>query len=323
MDRTERFYKIDNLLRQRRIVPIETFLEELGISRATFKRDLEYLRDRLHAPITYDRELGGYRFEEGQAGGPEYELPGLWFNPSEIHALLTMEHLLATMQPGLLERHIAPLRARITALLETADQSAEEIRGRIKLMTTGHRPVTAEHFEQIAHALLKRHRLRIRHHNRATGEETERTISPQRLTYLNGNWYLDAWCHMRKAIRRFGMDVIELVAVESTPAKEIKPDDLEKVLGAGYGAFTGSKTQTAELLFSPQRSKWACNEHWHADQEGQWQEDGRYLLKIPFVHEGEMVSQVLRYGAEVTVLAPGSLRKKVEEEARKVLQHYT
>lgn len=44
MERTERFYRIDQLLHERRVVPVEVFLEALGISRATFKRDLEYLR---------------------------------------------------------------------------------------------------------------------------------------------------------------------------------------------------------------------------------------------------------------------------------------
>ena len=61
MNRTERFYRIDQMLHGRRMVPIEVFLEELDISRATFKRDMEYLRDRLHAPIVWDREEGGSR----------------------------------------------------------------------------------------------------------------------------------------------------------------------------------------------------------------------------------------------------------------------
>jgi len=44
MERTERFYKIDRLLRENRFVTIERFLDELSVSRATFKRDIEYMR---------------------------------------------------------------------------------------------------------------------------------------------------------------------------------------------------------------------------------------------------------------------------------------
>ena len=49
MDRTERFYKIEQLLISRRVVPISIFLEVLEISQAIFNRDLDYLRDRMPA----------------------------------------------------------------------------------------------------------------------------------------------------------------------------------------------------------------------------------------------------------------------------------
>ena len=79
MNRIERFYKIDQMLHARGVVSLDTFLTELEVSRATFKRDIEYLRDRLHAPIVWDRSAGGYRLDGGHAIGPVYELPGLWF----------------------------------------------------------------------------------------------------------------------------------------------------------------------------------------------------------------------------------------------------
>jgi predicted DNA-binding transcriptional regulator YafY len=38
MDRTERFYKIEQLLRSRRVVPFAVFREALEVSPATLKR---------------------------------------------------------------------------------------------------------------------------------------------------------------------------------------------------------------------------------------------------------------------------------------------
>ncbi len=102
MDRLERFYRIDQLLHERRVVPVDVFRDELEVSPATFKRDLEYMRSRFNAPIEWDRELGGYRWGKTDSHAPKYELPGLWFNPSEIHALLTMQQLLHELEPGLL-----------------------------------------------------------------------------------------------------------------------------------------------------------------------------------------------------------------------------
>ena len=87
MDRTERFYRIDQLINNRKLVTTREFLEELGVSLATFKRDLLYMQNHLHAPIVYDRFSGAYCFNQNNAIGPKYELPGLWLNDTEIHAL--------------------------------------------------------------------------------------------------------------------------------------------------------------------------------------------------------------------------------------------
>ena len=101
MDRTERFHIIDQMLNRQRVVTRSQFLEALEISPATFKRDLEYLRDRLAAPIVWDNEQRGYRYDSAEAGADQYQLPGLWFNTSEIQALLTMDALLENLQPGI------------------------------------------------------------------------------------------------------------------------------------------------------------------------------------------------------------------------------
>ena len=112
----ERVYKIEQLLRTRRFVPRSDILDALEISPAQFKRDLSDLRDRLNAPIEWDRDHGGYCFVAPRKTGPVFELPGLWFNASEVHALLTMQQLLKELEPGLLAPHVAPLVTRLKAL---------------------------------------------------------------------------------------------------------------------------------------------------------------------------------------------------------------
>jgi predicted DNA-binding transcriptional regulator YafY len=77
MDRTERLYRIDQLLNERRCVPMETLIEDLGTSRATVKRDLEYLKDRFNVPIIWDRTLRGYRYDRAMPCASRYNLPGL------------------------------------------------------------------------------------------------------------------------------------------------------------------------------------------------------------------------------------------------------
>jgi predicted DNA-binding transcriptional regulator YafY len=322
MDRTERFYKIDQLLNEKIVVSIETFLDDLGVSLATFKRDLEYMRERLHAPILWDRDAGGYRYTQPDPLAPTFALPGLWFNSGEVHALITMQQLLSNLEPGLLAGHIKPLQARLNALLESQDHSAAEVETRFRIVHAARRQVTHQYFELVATATLSRKRLKVRHYSRETGEETERVISPQQLVYYRDNWYVDSWCHLRNGIRSFSIDAITNAEILKEKTKEVSRSKLKEALENGYGIFSGKAVTWARLRFSSERARWVSKEQWHPQQKGRFEEDGSYLLEVPFSDNRELIMDILRHGAEVEVISPQKLRKRVGQELKSALKYY-
>ncbi len=311
MDRTERFYRIDRLLRERRIVPVRVFLDALEISLATFKRDIEYMRDRFHAPIVWDRQRGGYAFTDAEKHAPAYELPGLWFSAGEIHALLAAEKLLEDVGSGLLAGQLAPLKNRLEQLLGSADHSAEEVRIRIRLLHAGRRKMALPHFETVAAATLKRRRLKLRYYSRVNDAVTEREVSPQRLAHYRDNWYLDAWCHTRDGIRSFAVDAIRGAELLDAKAKAVPDKDLDEELASGYGIFGGKNVQWAKLRFNPEAARWVRNEEWHPDQRLTDEPDGSLVMELPYTDERELTMDILKHGSRVEVQAPTGLRKAV------------
>ena len=322
MDRTERFHLIDQMLQNRGAVTRQQFLDALEISPATFKRDLEYLRDRLGAPIVWDRERRGYCYQVESSFDANYQLPGLWFNTGEIQALLTMNAWLENLQPGLLSEHVKPLQARIRALLDQGDHSVEEITRRIRILSQPRKRSGEQILQPILQALLSRKRLNIQHYNRARGESSERDISPQRLTFYRDNWYLDSWCHQRNAIRSFAVDAIEQLQQLPEDADEVAHAELDSELSSGYGIFSGAEVQWAQLRFSPERARWIQHEQWHPQQIQETDERGYLMLSVPFSQQTELVMDILRHGAEVEVLAPGSLRVQVMDTAAAMSKLY-
>ncbi|MBK6630507.1 MAG: WYL domain-containing protein [Betaproteobacteria bacterium] len=323
MDRTERFYRIDQLLNDKKIVPFSILVEKLEVSRATIKRDLEYMRNRLNAPIVWDREEGGYRFAGREGGAAQYELPGLWFSAQEVHALLTMQHLLMGLDTGgLLGPHIAPLLARLRALLGTTDDTTEEIHKRIRILGMASRRMALDHFAVVGSALLRRKRLLISHYVRARDETIEREVSPQRLVHYRDNWYLDAWCHLRNDLRSFAVDAIRRAEIIEQLARNVPEKTLDSVLGAGYGIFSGRKITWAKLRFTPERARWVSLEQWHPRQKARFDKDGNYLLDVPFSDSRELVMDILKQGPGVEVLGPAALRKDVASQLQKALEQY-
>jgi predicted DNA-binding transcriptional regulator YafY len=314
MNRTERFYKIDQMLHERRVVTIEVFLDELDVSRATFKRDIEYMRDRLHAPIVWGRSVGGYHFENVKATGPTYELPGLWFSAGELYALLAAHKLLDDIEPGILAVHVAPLQARLAALLEASGHSATEITQRVRLLSMAKRTVESRFFTDITIALLERKRIDIDAWNRGRNEINTRTISPQRLVHYRDNWYIDAWCHLRNDLRSFSVDAIQRVKVLREKARNVASAKLDSHFTSAYGIFGGHATAWAILRFSPERARWVQSERWHCEQQDESLADGSYRLRVPYADARELLMDILRHGRHVEVEGPESLRRLVADE---------
>jgi predicted DNA-binding transcriptional regulator YafY len=313
--RTDRLKQLLRLLSHRRAIPANDLQYEMGISRATLTRYIRDMRDTLGAPVEFDRELGGYRLiAHTHDFGPQFELPGLWFTAEEVHALLTMQYLLANLDTGgLLGPHIKPLLGRLGHILGSADASAAEVARRIRIQTVGARSFELEHFQAVGSATLRRCGWSS---NTTPAAQTRPPAgkSPQRLIHYRDNWYLDAWCHLRDELRSFAIDAMHRAEILDQPARDIDDARLDEVLGSGYGIFSGADVQWAVLRFSPERSRWVAQEKWHPDQQGKALDDGGFELRVPYSDEPELLMDILRHGRHVEVLEPADLREAVRRE---------
>ena len=211
----DRVQQLHALLRDRRS-PIsgQQLQDELECSRATLHRLIAKLRDELGAPIIYVREPPGYRYRSDA----NFELPGLWFTPHELVALLTIERVLAETGPGWLGEQLSPLRDKVRNLLADETAGLPDWSDRLRLLSQAARPAGPS-FATVASALARRKRLKVRYRARSRQDaRSERELSPQRLTRYRDNWYLDAWCHWREGLRSFSLDRIDVAELIDTPA---------------------------------------------------------------------------------------------------------
>lgn len=319
MSRFDRIYRIHDLLRgARHPVPMRRFMEQLEASRNTVTRDFEYLRDTLGAPIVYCREHNGHQYDPA---APVFELPGFWMNASELYALLACEQLLETVQPGLVTHRLAPLRLRIHSLLGESGHDARRISERVEILATQKRYANHQVFDPVAEATLSGYQLSFRYTGRSASRESTRTTSPQKIIHYRSNWYLLAQCHKAQALRLFSLDRIEQPEVQKTPANAVPDSELTAFTASGFGIFGGDRKGTAHLKFTTHVAQWVADEQWHPDQIAEWRDDG-YHLQMPFSDSRELMMEILRYGADVEVLAPADLREGVAARIRKMGQIY-
>ena len=224
-----------------------------------------------------------------------------------------MQHLLSSLdQGGLIGPHIVPLMARLDAIIGAGEASAGEVRKRVRLLSFGSRKMPLEHFSLVGAALFKRRRLKMEYYARSS----ERSFRP-------GN--------LAAAPRPLSRELVprHVVPPAQRPARLLggwhpadrgarHPGEGGVAEGAGRvpprgatASSRGSKDQRAKLRFSVDRARWVAAEVWHPEQKGSFDAEGRYILELPFRDDRELVLDILRHGAEVEVVAPVALRRKV------------
>jgi predicted DNA-binding transcriptional regulator YafY len=314
----ERILRIHRELKPGKRVTFKRLRETLEVSEATLKRDIAYMRDFMDAPILNERDGSGYWYD---ADALEFELPGLWFNDSELYALLASEQLLEAVQPGLLTPYIGPLRSRIRKLLEHGGHSADTVTSRVRLQAAARRPVDAQRFGAVAGAVLNGRILDMEYHGREKGRASRRRVHPQRLLHYRDNWYLIAWCEQAQDLRTFSLDRIRPLDTPPAPARTVPDNDIDRLVGATFGIFTGEAKGWAVLRFTPHAARWVADETWHPDQIGQWV-DGVYELQVPYSDDRELLMDILKYGPDVEVVAPDSLRQAVVQRVKETAARY-
>lgn len=344
---------IDKLLTEKGYVAFEEFELLLKVSAPTIKRDLQYMRDELHAPIRYSRAHNGYYYASGAlqtseerklrigkggkampAKGNDTTRPNIiasrlakkqWYSSEELFVLTSTYDLLGALEvdrSSALATELPPLRSRVLGLFTLGGTTPRELMRRVRVVerrVVFQEPAT---FETIGCALCEKRRVRISYYSWRTDEHSTREISPMRLVHYRNRWYVDAFCHLTQQLKTFQIENIESAEILTTSVKRMVLDDVARELDAGYGIFHGKEIKTARLHFDGRAAHYVLREAWHPKQRVQQLDDGSLMLLAPYSDPTEIVGEILRWGSRVEVLEPQELRDQVSSEAERIAALY-
>jgi proteasome accessory factor C len=321
MDKFDRIFQLHSILANRRTpIDVETLMARLECSRPTLFRIIATMKDHLNAPIEFDRERGGFLYKRA-SGEESYELPGLWFSATELQSLAVMQRLLRDLGGGLLAEQVSAITKHLEQLVQHRRLNLGEAATRIRFPGVASRPA-GEAFQVAASATLQRRKLWFEYHSRGSNRQSERTVSPQRLTHYREAWYLDAWDEESNELRTFSLDRIRRAKVLEGTALDLPDADLDRHYASAYGIFGGKADKVAVLRFSAERARWVADENWHPQQQGKNLSDGRYELRIPYRDARELVMDIMRHGPHVEVIEPAALRDEVRQQLERAARQY-
>ncbi|MEW6750639.1 MAG: WYL domain-containing protein [Candidatus Latescibacterota bacterium] len=313
----DRYHWLDAEIRAGRCPNARQLALHFEISEKTARRTIAYLRDMLGAPLEYDRHRKGFRYSE-----TSFQLPPLRVSQEEILALLVARRLLDGCAGGCLGRALGSCGSKLLTASDRAGLSPVAVEARFSASFAGCSPAEAEIFRIVAAACLADRCLTFTYRSPLTGLDDIRTVEPHHLQHYQGSWLLIAWCRRRGDWRKFALARMTAPRPEPETFTPRPRSAFAHLLDHAYGLFGGREAIPVQLLFAPFRARWIKEQVWHPDQEMEERPDGSLVLTVPVTDFREIKLAILRYGAEVEVIAPAALRQEVKAEVERMAVLY-
>ncbi|TFV66258.1 UNVERIFIED_ORG: YafY family transcriptional regulator [Bacillus sp. AZ43] len=167
--------------------------------------------------------------------------------------------------------------------------------------------------------LERRRALHLTYYVPTRDERTERTVDPMKLHYVDGKWYLEAWCRRAEGVRLFRLDRVDDVAVLDEPAAP-PPQAHERDVDNGiYQPDPGSPEVRLRLSRS---ARWVAD-YYPVDRVTPVDDPpGGLAVTVRTEDLAWARRLVASLGGEALVDEPAELAAQVAAEARAALARY-
>lgn len=202
--RITRLTAILTQLQTKRILTAAGLSEKFGVSKRTIYRDIKAL-ERAGVPILTE-EGKGYTLMKG------YRMPPIMLTEKQANALILAEQLVLKSKDASFVQDYSEAIDKIKSILRyTAKDKANLLADRTKYDQVLQQERSSSNLSDLQNALTNYQLVRIQYINKE-GTTTERIIEPFAILSAE-NWYMIAWCRLRKGFRFFRPDRIQKMEV--------------------------------------------------------------------------------------------------------------
>ena len=291
---------------------------QLEVSTKTIHRDIEFMRDRLQLPIEFSAAENGFHYTEPVTSFPTFQV-----TEGELFALLVAEKALQQYRGTNFEAPLVSAFKKMAASLpDTVSFNLGDWEKSISFKTSAQQIVDLEVFDALGKATANHERIELLYRKPGGGEPEWRRVDPYHLSNINGEWFLFAWCHLRKDFRTFVPARVREVRTDGTRFKPSKKFDLDRILRDSFGVHSGEGEFEVIVRFDAAVADYIREKQWHPSQRIDEEADGSLKLSLNLSSLAEIQRWIQSWGAHAEVLAPPELRAAVAETAKALAKNY-
>lgn len=310
MSQMERIYFLHKEIADKKYPNTKTIMETFQVSESSARRDIEYLKVFLLAPIEFDRRKNGYFYTSADFRLPFENAPG-------IIALLGILQKMAD-EAGLASLpEVRDLRKKLMGLISSDGRHMIDA---VRFEKIEAEPVSGERLKIILDAIRYGVSITFCYH-KPNGEESSRRVDPLKLLNYQWRWYLVGFCHLRNAIRIFHIPRMSDISSteEKCKVRKITNEGLDDLLNKTFGIFKGDDVKSVKILFVRDAAAIVREQVWHPCQKMEETLEG-LVLTLPVTDFTEIMMKVLQFGSRARILEPEALRHEMANEIEKMYQ---
>jgi len=308
--------KIHQAIQSGKFPNANTLANELEVSTKSIHRDLEFMRDRFELPWEFDHSRKGYFYTEKVNA-----FPTLQITEGELFALLVAEKALQQYRGTTFEKPlVSAFRKMASSLPDTVSLNLAEWEQTISFRTTAEPILNLEIFDALAKAASQKHQLKLIYRKPGKKEAETRLIDPYHLANVNGEWFLFAYDHGRKAIRTFVPARVQ--SLEKTGQTFVRPQkfSMEKRLRDSFGVHSAEGQFDVVIRFNQTVADYIREKKWHDSQKLIELKNGSVELRLTLSSLAEIERWILGWGGDAIATQPRQLVQSIEKAAQKILE---
>ncbi|HEV2454452.1 MAG TPA: WYL domain-containing protein [Verrucomicrobiae bacterium] len=289
--------------------------QEIEVAAKTIHRDLEFMRDRMNLPIEFDSSRNGY-FYHGEVSA----FPAMQITEGELFALVVAEKALQQYRGTSFERPLlSAIRKMEQSLPDTISFSLADVGQAISFRTSVEPILDLKIFEALARAVAGQSQLELEYRKPGAAKGEARIVDPYHLANVNGEWFLFAFDHARKDIRKFVPGRMQSIKPTGKTFERSGKFSLEKQLRDSFGVHSGQGQYDVVIRFNPRAADYIREKKWHESQQLRELKNGGVELRLRLSGLVEIERWILSWGGDAKVIKPRELAETVRKSARRIL----
>lgn len=313
MNKFDRIISTLILLQTKKVIKAISISKRFDISLRTVYRDISTLKNA-GIPIIGDPGIG-YSIMEG------YRLPPIMFNEGETAALLTAEKFIGRITDQDTQAYYSNAMMKIKAILRSSEKQSLAVLDDSIAISDDNRWNNKTFLQDVFKSIASKHILNIEY-QKADGTSSNRNLEPIGSYYQYNNWYLVAFCQLKKAYRTFKINRITSLRLlgERFDREHINLQDYIDKQSEAWKEQ--QQLQMIEIVFNNSFVKFAESRKYYFGFVEQSIEGDAIRMKFLNASIEVMARWLLQFGNQATVLAPIELKNRLKTLATQLYEHY-